>query len=130
MKLLKFEPLRGFQRDLCVAAISAVVAGSIVAAWYEVHSGDFSLICRQIEWRLRLIGTDRKIPTVRSNRVIPKGTLITLDALTTTHEFDEAHLPANPIDDPWIAVDRRALRNIPKGELVDFSDVFPRYLLP
>jgi len=129
------SPKRAFlsevhKRDVLVALTSFLLGGLAVGIWYESHTSDFSLVCQDIEWKLRLLEGIRKVATVRTNREIPRGTVITLDAMTVTHEYDEAHLPANAVGDLHVAVGRTALKTIHKGALVNYSDVFPRDNLP
>lgn len=107
------------KRDLLFSLIGALVATLATSCFYE-----YRLQALEAKFHTKLL------PTVRAKRDIPSGRVITLDDMTTTYEFDEAHLPANPLDMPWIGVGRVARRTIPKGEFVDYSDVFPRSALP
>ncbi|HEY9778429.1 MAG TPA: SAF domain-containing protein [Planktothrix sp.] len=118
------------QRDVLFAAAGAAIASIAVGGWYEFHSTGYSLVCQELQWRLRTLEMAGKVPTVYATKDIPLNTIVTYDAMRTVHNYDEAHLPANAIGDPWIAVGRTARRTIRKGELLDFSDVFPRDELP
>ncbi len=114
------------KRDICFALIGALVAGIAVTCCYEARLRFLVSWCNALE----LKGQTKLLPTVRATRDIPAGSVITLDQMKTTYEFDEMHLPANPLNNPWIGVNRVARRTIRKEEFVDYSDVFPRNLLP
>ncbi len=114
------------KRDICFSLIGALVAGIAVTCFYESRLHYLNSLCNTLELKLQT----KLLPTVRAKRDIPSGRVITLDDMRTTYEFDEAHLPANPLNDPWIGVGRIARRAIPKEDFVDYNDVFPRSALP
>ena len=118
VKLQTFVPTT---RDILVGTLSALVAGIGIAACYELKIPGINLQRPTSEMT-------ETVPTVRCTRDILSGTVITIDSLKITREYDEAHVPANSLSDPWIAVERRACRTLKNGDLVNFKDVFPNWM--
>ncbi len=118
------EEGRNMSRDLIAASLGALVAGLIVATYYQVHRGDFDydvLLKQHAEYAAWVIEGQQKVPIVYCVKDVPAGNVYTYDALETK-TIDIAHCPANVVDCVWVAVGRISVPGKKKGDPIFLSE--------
>ena len=116
--MIKLQNIGPTRREVIVGSACAIVTAMAVATCYEAKIA----VLQTAKYSVTTV------PTVRCNQDISAGAVITIASLRITNEYDEAHVPANSLNDPWIAVGRKACRHIAKGELLNFKDVFLNWM--
>lgn len=70
----------------------------------------------------------KSVRMIGCTKNLPVGSVITDDLLKII-SVNREDRPADAVYDPWIAIGRRALKPLKKGQIMNFSQIFPNDLL-